>query len=117
MAIFEWNELVRRISLNDGQGYNQHNGREWFAQSLLSLTAISLLVFIVLMCEFALVRIAGSLTLSVVGIVRELLTIVLALVVFGDSLTALQVAGFGLAVLSCRASWLLVAELPCCLAL
>jgi solute carrier family 35 protein C2 len=60
------------------------------------LVVIALLVFILLLAEFAIVNLTSSLTLSILGILKELLTLALASGVRGEPLTALNMAGFAL---------------------
>lgn len=58
------------------------------------LVAVAGLVFALLLAEFGLVQLTSSLTLSILGIVKELCTIVLAGAVCGESLTATNMGGF-----------------------
>uniref|UniRef100_A0A7S1XM77 Sugar phosphate transporter domain-containing protein n=2 Tax=Phaeomonas parva TaxID=124430 RepID=A0A7S1XM77_9STRA len=61
--------------------------------------AVSLLVFMLLVSEYCLVNLASSLSLSVLGILKELVTIVLAVMIFHDVLTTTNVIGFCVATL------------------
>jgi solute carrier family 35 protein C2 len=65
-------------------------------QLLGFLVVIALLVFILLLAEFAIVNLTSSLTLSILGIVKELLTIALAGGIRGERLTVINLAGFGI---------------------
>ena len=56
--------------------------------------ATGALVFVLLFCEFGLVRLTSSLSLSVFGVLKELITIVLANQARGDPLTPTNVTGF-----------------------
>ena len=58
--------------------------------------AVGLLVFILLFCEFGLVRLSSSLTLAVFGVLKELLTIIIAAAARGDPLTPTNLSGFTL---------------------
>ena len=76
---------------------------EWWGTPQLAwklvgaLLGISLLVFVLSITEFWLVRLTSSLTLAVLGILKEICTIVFAVLLLGDRLTALDVAGFAVA--------------------
>ena len=59
-----------------------------------SLGAIAVLVFVLLLAEFALVSLTSSLSLSILGILKELLTIALAGGLRGEPLTVMNLAGF-----------------------
>ena len=58
------------------------------------VAAVGALVFVLLFCEFGLVRLTSSLSLSVFGVFKELITIVLASQARGDAITPLNMAGF-----------------------
>ena len=53
---------------------------------------MALLVFLLLLAEFGLVQLTSSLSLSVLGILKELCTILLAGAFQGDTLTAVNVS-------------------------
>jgi drug/metabolite transporter (DMT)-like permease len=55
---------------------------------------IGALVFGLLFCEFGLVRLTSSLSLSVLGVAKELVTIVAAAYTRGDSITPTNLSGF-----------------------
>ena len=63
-------------------------------QLLAFLLTVALLVFVLLLAEFCLVQLTSSLSLSVLGILKELCTILLAGLVRGDRLTWTNVGGF-----------------------
>ena len=65
-------------------------------QLLAFLTIVSSLVFVLLLAEFWLVKLTSSLTLSILGILKELLTILLAAVTRGDHLTVVNLSGFAI---------------------
>ena len=54
---------------------------------ITSLRRALQLVFVLLAAEFAIVHLTSSLTLSILGILKELLTILLAAATHGDHLT------------------------------
>lgn len=89
------------------------------SQLALFLLVVALLVFLLLLAEFAIVQLTSSLTLSILGILKELLTILLAGGLRGEPLTVVNCAGFGI----CSFGVLLCARpppsppLPCCLRL
>ena len=56
--------------------------------------AVTACVFVLLFCEFGLVRLTSSLSLSVFGVVKELLTILVAAAARGDIITPTNLAGF-----------------------
>ena len=56
--------------------------------------ATGTLVFILLFCEFGLVRLTSSLSLSVFGVLKELITIILASKARGDQITLTNISGF-----------------------
>ena len=58
--------------------------------------ATGTLVFVLLFCEFGLVRLTSSLSLSVFGVLKELITIVLAATARGDNISPTNILGFGL---------------------
>ena len=59
-----------------------------------TMTLIATLVFVLLMSEYWLVKATSSLTLSVAGVFKELLTIGGGMVFFGEAIDALNVIGF-----------------------
>lgn len=63
-------------------------------QLLAFLLTVALLVFVLLLAEFCLVQLTSSLSLSVLGILKELCTILLAGLVRGDRLTPTNMGGF-----------------------
>ena len=67
-----------------------------FVQSeLLPFNAvIGVLVFVLLFCEFGLVQLTSSLTLSVLGVAKELITILIASSMRGDAITPTNLMGF-----------------------
>ena len=58
------------------------------------VAATGTLVFILLFCEFGLVRLTSSLSLSVFGVIKELITIVLAAASRGDPISPTNMSGF-----------------------
>ena len=52
------------------------------------------LIFVLLFCEFALVRLTSSLSVSVLGVAKELVTILVAAATRGDEITPTNVSGF-----------------------
>jgi solute carrier family 35 protein C2 len=65
-------------------------------QLLAFLAIVSALVLVLLLAEFWLVKLTSSLTLSILGILKELLTILLAAVTRGDHLTVVNLSGFAI---------------------
>ena len=61
---------------------------------LLPVAAIACGVFVLLMCEYALVSLTSSLSLSVLGVLKELTTILVASLYLGDELSAFSLLGF-----------------------
>lgn len=61
--------------------------------TLLLMVIPGLLAFLMTLCEFQLLLVAQVLTLSIAGIFKELLTIMLGLVIFGDTLSVLNCIG------------------------
>jgi len=59
-----------------------------------TMTVIATLVFVLLMSEYWLVKVTSSLTLSVAGVFKELLTIGGGLFLFSESVDTLNVVGF-----------------------
>eukprot|EP00966_Prymnesium_polylepis_P196423 4551999-Prymnesium_polylepis.1 len=58
------------------------------------LGVVAVLVFILLLAEFALVQLTSSLTLSILGILKEFITILMAGWAKGEPLTAMKLTGF-----------------------
>ena len=48
------------------------------------------------LCEFKLLTVAQVITLSVAGIFKELLTIILSSIIFGDKLSLINILGFNI---------------------
>ena len=51
------------------------------------------LAFMMTLCEFKLLTVAQVITLSVAGIFKELLTIILSSIIFGDKLSLINILG------------------------
>ncbi len=64
------------------------------AQLAAYVAVVSVLVFCLLYCEFGLVRLSSSLSLSVFGVLKELLTILAAAATRGDIVTPTNLGGF-----------------------
>lgn len=64
------------------------------AKLLLIITIQSSLIFGLMCVEYLLVQRTSVITLSVAGVLKELLTIVLAVIIWGDRLTLVNLAGF-----------------------
>ncbi|OBA20259.1 TPT-domain-containing protein [Metschnikowia bicuspidata var. bicuspidata NRRL YB-4993] len=62
-------------------------------ETTLLMVAPGILAFCMTLCEFQLLSVAQILTLSVAGIFKELLTIMLGSLIFGDTLSPLNCAG------------------------
>ena len=65
-------------------------------QLLAFLLVVAVLVFVLLLAEFAIVNLTSSLTLSILGILKELVTILLAAATRGDMLNAVNLSGFAI---------------------
>ena len=63
---------------------------EWY------VAAVGALVFVLLFCEFGLVRLTSSLSLAVIGVLKELITIVISSHARGDNITILNACGFAM---------------------
>lgn len=61
--------------------------------TLLLMVVPGFLAFLMTLCEFKLLSVAQVLTLSVAGIFKELLTIMLGLFIFGDTLSVVNCIG------------------------
>ena len=61
---------------------------------LVLLGVMAVLVFILLLAEFALVQLTSSLTLSILGILKEFVTILMAGWAKGEPLSAMKLTGF-----------------------
>ncbi|CUM68584.1 uncharacterized protein PRCAT00006311001 [Priceomyces carsonii] len=62
-------------------------------KTLVLMIVPGILAFMMTLCEFKLLSVAQVITLSVAGIFKELLTIVVSLFIFGDKLTFLNYMG------------------------
>ncbi|KAL6450462.1 YMD8 putative nucleotide-sugar transporter YMD8 [Candida maltosa Xu316] len=61
--------------------------------TIILLIIPGVLAFMMTLCEFKLLTVAQVITLSVAGIFKELLTIVLSSIIFGDKLSFLNILG------------------------
>lgn len=61
--------------------------------TILLLIIPGILAFMMTLCEFKLLTVAQVITLSVAGIFKELLTIILSSIIFGDKLSFINVLG------------------------
>ncbi|RCK65599.1 putative transporter C22E12.01 [Candida viswanathii] len=61
--------------------------------TILLLIIPGILAFMMTLCEFKLLTVAQVITLSVAGIFKELLTIILSSIIFGDKLSFVNVLG------------------------
>lgn len=64
--------------------------------TLVLMVIPGILAFMMTLCEFQLLSVAPVLTLSIAGIFKELLTIILGTIIFGDTLSLIN--GLGLAI-------------------
>lgn len=65
-------------------------------QTILLMVAPGFLAFCMTLCEFQLLSVAQVLTLSIAGIFKELLTIMLGSLIFGDTLSPINCAGLAI---------------------
>lgn len=65
-------------------------------QLAVVLSVQSMLIFLLLVSEYLVVQHTSVLTLAVAGIVKELVTILLAMAVLGDRISQLNAVGFGI---------------------
>lgn len=63
------------------------------AETILLMVTPGVLAFFMTLCEFQLLSVAQVLTLSIAGIFKELLTIMLSSVIFGDTLSLVNCIG------------------------
>jgi len=82
---------------------DMHMSADDWAETMACLGAVSILVFLLLVSEYCLVNLASSLSLSVLGILKELVTIILAVMILNDKLTTTNVIGFCVATLGIMA--------------
>ena len=73
-----------------------HYGRQLFLRAAAATLLGGLLAFGMLIVELRIVQLASSLTLSIAGILKEVLTVAASAVLFGDELTLLNAAGLAL---------------------
>lgn len=66
---------------------------------LALLVGGGVLAFLMLLCELRVVQLASGLTLSVLGVLKEVLTVGASVLLFGDTITTLKAAGLGLCVI------------------
>ncbi|KAI5949280.1 hypothetical protein KGF54_005515 [Candida jiufengensis] len=62
-------------------------------KSIILLIIPGILAFFMTLCEFKLLKIAQIITLSIAGIFKELLTIILSFLIFGDKLNFINILG------------------------
>jgi drug/metabolite transporter (DMT)-like permease len=70
-----------------------------FGALLALLVGGGMLAFLMLLCELRVVQLASGLTLSVLGVLKEVLTVGASVILFGDTITTLKAAGLGLCVI------------------
>ncbi|AGO10648.1 AaceriAFR462Cp [[Ashbya] aceris (nom. inval.)] len=70
-----------------------HSTLQALARGTLLLLFPGVAVFLMTICEFAILQAAPVLTLSIAGVVKELLTILVSLLIFKDSLTLYNCIG------------------------
>ena len=85
LLAFEGDRLVEMLGALD---------REVAQELAMFLATVSVLVFLLMYSEYMLVQLTSSLTLSVAGILKELVCISGAVVLFKDRFTLLNVLGF-----------------------
>ena len=73
-------------------------GQSALGHSLGVMALVALCIFGLLLCEFALVGLTSSLSLSIFGVLKELCAIVLAAVFLGDRLSRLATAGLAVCI-------------------
>lgn len=78
-----WSEFTNH-PIWDNEGF-------WTTIGLLIIPGI--LAFMMTLCEFKLLTVAQVITLSIAGIFKELLTIILSSVIFGDRLSLINILG------------------------
>lgn len=95
--------LALVVELGEARAYCQgsEDGGSTVAR-LLALAALlcggGLLAFVMLLCELRVVQLASGMTLSVAGVLKEVVTVLASVVLFGDSVTEYKAAGLGLCV-------------------
>ena len=67
-----------------------------FTLLLPTLALVAMCIFLLLFFEFSLVRATSSLTLSVFGVVKEMLTIGIASIALGEAISVLNIVGFAI---------------------
>lgn len=90
LAIEHWSTMLTSPFFKDA-GTTFH--------TLLLLLTPGLIVFCMNLCEFTLIARTSVMTLSVAGIFKEILTIMISSTVFGDELTPINVTGLCIAIL------------------
>jgi solute carrier family 35 protein C2 len=70
-----------------------------FGALLALLVGGGMLAFLMLLCELRVVQLASGLTLSVLGVLKEVLTVGASVILFGDTIATLKAAGLGLCVI------------------
>ena len=73
------------------------NSEIWITKGLITTIILliipGVLAFMMTLCEFKLLTVAQVITLSVAGIFKELLTIILSSIIFGDKLSLINILG------------------------
>ena len=73
------------------------NSEIWITKGLFTTIILliipGVLAFMMTLCEFKLLTVAQVITLSVAGIFKELLTIILSSIIFGDKLSLINILG------------------------
>lgn len=62
-------------------------------QTIVLMIIPGVLAFMMTLCEFKLLTVTQVITLSIAGIFKELLTIILSSVIFGDKLSVINIMG------------------------
>ena len=77
-----------------GAGFSRQGAGQGLIQRAMFATLTGgLLAFAMLLVELRVVQLASSLTLSVAGIFKEVLTVLASVAMFGDVLTPTRIAG------------------------
>ncbi|RKP07972.1 triose-phosphate transporter family-domain-containing protein, partial [Thamnocephalis sphaerospora] len=80
-------------------------------KTLLYMSFGGVIAFVMVVCEFAVIKRIGVVTLSVCGIFKEVLTILVSIMVFGDQLTPLNVFGLFVTMVGiCMYNWLKIRQ-------
>ena len=80
----------------DAHAEQTHFGRQMLLRAAAATVIGGLLAFGMLLVELRIVQLASSLTLSIAGILKEVLTVAASAVLFGDELTLMNAFGLAL---------------------